>query len=267
MKLQIRNIFGGSGVFRTLAPLFFAFMPVLLSASGPEKWEYRIEKVYNHDRSSYTQGLFVENGVMYESSGQYGHSSFRKVDLGTGRVLARTDFPKEYFVEGSCVLDGILYILTWNEETCFVYDLATMTPLANIRYSGEGWGITTDGRNLIMSDGSSRISFRDPSTFEVLRTVDVMLDGKKLNFINELEYIDGMIWANVYLTDRIAIIDPSDGKVVSLLDLADLYPVRERIPGADVLNGIAYDKSTGKIYVTGKLWPKLFEISVFGKKR
>lgn len=214
----------------------------------------------NHDVFSYTQGLFFHKGKLYESSGQYGESSVRIVELATGKVLKRKDFPRKYFIEGSCVADGKLYVLTWREETCFVLDPESLSELGQIKYRGEGWGLTTDGKSLIMSNGSPKILFRDTKSFQVEREITVRMDGKELGYLNELEYVDGEIWANVYGSDYIARIDPSTGKVKALIDCRGLLAKELRKPSTDVLNGIALDSSSGAIYITGKYWPRMFRI-------
>lgn len=223
-----------------------------------------VVKTYNHSRDAYTQGLFIENGVMYESSGQYGSSSFRRVDIETGRVLEQLDFPRQYFVEGSCVLNGMLYILTWKEHKVFVYDLKSMKKLGEFYNPTEGWGLTTDGESLIMSDGSQKIYFLDPNTFLAKRTIDVKMKGRDIYYLNELEYINGEIYANVYGEDNIVIINPEKGYVTGRI-LCDGILADNLKKGIDVLNGIAYDKKNRKIYLTGKLWPRLFEVRLHEK--
>lgn len=213
-----------------------------------------------HDPSSYTQGLFFHDGKLYESAGQYGESSVRIVDLATGKVLKRKNFERQFFIEGSCVAGGKLFVLTWREGICFVLDPETLTELGQFRYKGEGWGLTTDGKSLIMSDGSTKIRFRNPKSFQVEREITVKLDGKELGYINELEYIDGEIWANIYGSDYIAKIDPATGRVTTLIDCRGLLANELRKPSTDVLNGIALDPATGHIYITGKNWPRIFRI-------
>ena len=225
-------------------------------------WSYKVEEALPHDVSSYTQGLFFYKGQLYESAGQYGESSFRKVDLATGKVLQRTDFPRQYFIEGSCVFKDRLYILTWRENVCFVYDINTMKKLGEARYQGEGWGLTTDGRSLIMSDGSSTLRFRDPETFAEQRSVSVTLNGKKVNYLNELEYIKGEIWANVYTSNLIVRIDPSSGVVKSVINCTGLLPKNLYKRDTDVLNGIAYNEKDDALYLTGKYWPRMYRISL-----
>ncbi len=226
---------------------------------------YKVDEVLPHDAGSYTQGLFFENGILYESAGQYGQSSFRQVDLKSGRVARRMDFDRRYFAEGSCVLNGRLYVLTWQEHECLVYDFTTWKKLGTHRYQGEGWGLTTDGKQLIMSNGTSEITFRDPGTFQVQRSITVTLRGQKVRYLNELEYVKGEIWANVYGNDQIVRIDPATGEVRGVINLRGILPAQLR-SGTDVLNGIAYEPRSGSIYVTGKYWPKMYRISLVEKK-
>ena len=231
-------------------------------AQGVKDYRAVVQESFPHDISGYTQGLFFYNGTLYESTGQYGASSFREVDLFTGNILSRTDFPSNYFAEGSCVIDGRLYILTWQEGECFVYDIASMSEMGRFRYDGEGWGLTTDGKSLIMSDGTSTITFRDPMTFFPQRTVRVTLNNREISYLNELEYIGGKIWANVYGLDYVLIINPQNGVVEGRIDCKDLLEPKYRNSYVDVLNGIACNPSDGSIYLTGKYWPKLYKISL-----
>lgn len=249
--------------------LLFCLLPLsACSASGQnvKTYGFKVEESVPHDIASYTQGLFFHDGNLYESAGQYGESSFRKVDLKSGRVLERTNFEGRYFVEGSCVLGERLYILTWQENECFVYDIRTMQRLGSCRYTGEGWGLTTDGKSLIMSDGTSLITFRNPQTFAVERSITVTLRGKKVMYLNELEYIKGEIWANVYGSDIIVRIDPATGVVRSIVNCTGLLPASLRRPRTDVLNGIACNPATGDIWLTGKYWPKMYRIKLIEKK-
>ncbi len=243
---------------------FFIFLFIhsnLWSKTQVEEYKLVVEKEYPHDETAYTQGLFFYEDVLYESCGQYGSSNFRKVDLTTGRVLDITHFDDKYFLEGSCVLGAYLYILTWYENVCFVYDIESMTKLAELPFIGEGWGITTDGKHLITSNGSAEISYMDPQSLMEARSITVKRNSKEIRGINELEYINGEIWANVYTENDILIIDPQTGEVRATIDCSNLIPkIQSR--RADVLNGIAYNENTGKIYVTGKNWSKLFEISI-----
>ena len=238
------------------------------SASGQnvKTYGFKVEESFPHDEASYTQGLFFHDGVLYESAGQYGESSFRQVDLKTGRVEHRLNFEGKYFVEGSCVLGDRLYILTWQEKECFVYDIRTWEKIGTFRYLGEGWGLTTDGKSLIMSDGTSTITFRNPETFAPERTISVTLRGQKVAYLNELEYIKGEIWANVYGTDQIVRIDPATGNVRAVINLRGILPTQLRRARTDVLNGIAYEPRSGAVYVTGKYWPKMYRITLVEKK-
>lgn len=219
-------------------------------------------KEYPHDVSSYTQGLFFENGILYESTGQWGESTFRIVDLKTGKASRRLDFDRKYFIEGSVILDGMLYILTWTNNQAFVYDAETLEYKQTYRYPREGWGLTTDGESLIASDGSNRIYYMD-SSFKVQKTLEVTRDGKPLRYLNELEWIDGKIWANIYTTDYIAVINPTNGNVEGLIDCSSLMPPARKVGRKmDVLNGIAYNSNTSEIYLTGKYWPVLFKVEI-----
>ncbi len=237
------------------------------SAQNVRQYTLKVEESLPHDLGAYTQGLFFYGGELYESCGQYGESSFRKVDLATGKVLERINFDRKYFLEGACALKGRIYILTWQENTCFVYDVKTMQLIGSVRYLGEGWGLTTDGKSLIMSDGTSSITFRNPDNFKVEKQIDVTLNGKPLRFINELEYINGEIWANVYDSEAIVIINPSTGAVTGMIDCRNLLHPTLRKPSTDVLNGIAYNEQDGTIWLTGKYWPKIFRITLVEKKK
>ena len=254
--------------FLRLILLLSCALPLAACASGQtvKTYGYKVEETVPHDIASYTQGLFFHDGSLYESAGQYGESNFRKVDLKTGRVLDRTNFEGRYFAEGACVLNDRLYILTWREGECFVYDIRTMQRLGTCRYTGEGWGLTTDGKSLIMSDGTSTITFRNPETFAVERSITVTLRDKKVAYLNELEYIKGEIWANVYGSDLIVRIDPATGAVRSVVNCTGLLPASLRRPRTDVLNGIALDPATGDIWLTGKYWPKMYRIKLVEKK-
>jgi len=228
------------------------------------QYKVRVVNQYPHDTGSYTQGLFFKDGQLCESTGQYGQSTFRLVDLGTGKAQRKLDFGRKYFVEGSVVLGGELFILTWTNEVAFIYDAETLEYKTTYSYPRQGWGLTTDGKQLIASDGSSKLYFMD-TKFKVLRTVDVKLDGRSVRNLNELEYIDGKIWANVYVSDVILIIDPATGKVEATVDCSGLLPAALRKPETDVLNGIAVNPENGKIYLTGKYWPRLYEVSLVSK--
>lgn len=229
--------------------------------------EYKVQvvKEYPHDTDSYTQGLFFYKGQMYESTGQYGQSTFRKVDMATGEPLFKLDFNRKYFAEGSVVLGDNLYILTWQSKVAFIYDANTLEYKSTHSYPREGWGITTDGRQLIASDGSNRLYFMT-GDYTLKKTVEVTMDGRPVRYLNELEYIDGKVWANVYMTDMIVIIDPSSGKVEGTVDCTGLLPRELRDRRTDVLNGIALDPETGNIYLTGKYWKRLYQVRLVEKK-
>ena len=239
----------------------------LLSCGEGKVTEYKLEVVaeYPHDTDSYTQGLFFNEGQLYESTGQHGKSTFRKVDLMTGSALKRLDFDKKYFVEGSVMFEGNLYILTWESKVAFVYDAETLEYKSSWKYPREGWGLTTDGEFLIASDGTASLYFMD-GNFKPDHKVLVTLNERPVRLINELEYIDGRIWANVYTYDEILIINPKTGKVTGIIDCRGLLPDKLRTVNTDVLNGIAYNKEDGKIYLTGKNWPKLYEVKLIEKK-
>lgn len=225
--------------------------------------QYKAQVVaeYPHDRTSYTQGLFFYDGQMYESTGLNGRSTFRKVDIRTGKALNRLNFDRRYFLEGSVEKDGNIYMLTWQNNVAFVYDAKTLKYKKSYSYPREGWGLATDGKSLIASDGSANLYFLDDD-FRTTRKLTVRLNGRPVNDLNELEYIDGKIWANVYLTDLIVIVNPADGNVEATVDCSGLLPSRLRYDDTDVLNGIAYNPQNGKIYLTGKNWCRLYEIKL-----
>ena len=230
-----------------------------------KEYKVKVVKEYPHDTDSYTQGLFFHGGDLYESTGQYGSSTFRKVDLATGEALEKLDFNRKYFVEGSVVLGNNLYILTWESKVAFIYDAATLEYKSTYTYPREGWGLTTDGKQLIASDGSARLYFLD-GEYKLQRSVEVTLDGRPVRYLNELEFIDGRVWANVYTTDLIVIINPSTGVVEATVDCTGLLPAKLRDSRTDVLNGIAFDPVSRKTYLTGKYWKRLYEVELVEKK-
>ncbi|MCQ2134999.1 MAG: glutaminyl-peptide cyclotransferase [Bacteroidales bacterium] len=235
------------------------------SEAKVKQYKVKVVKEYPHDVTSYTQGLFFDGGKLYESTGQYGSSTFRIVDLETGKPLQKLDFGAKYFVEGSVMLNGNLYILTWQSRVVFVYDAATLKYKSSFSYPREGWGLTTDGKQLIASDGSANLFFMDEN-FKVERTVTVKLNGNSIRYLNELEYIDGKIWANVYTTDMILIIDPKTGVVEGTVDCTGLLPKNLRDMNTDVLNGIAYNPADKKLYLTGKYWKRMYEVELIEQK-
>lgn len=233
--------------------------------AGIPEYGYDVVHVYPHDPGAYTQGLFYLNGVMYESTGLNGQSSIRKVRLETGEVLQKRDIPEQYFGEGIINWKDRLLEITWKSEVGFIYDLNSFAPKGQFMYPGEGWGLTQDGKRIIMSDGSAELRFWDPETLRETGRITVTDDGRPVDQLNELEWIKGEVFANVYQTNRIARIDPATGKITGWIDLTGILPPADRFRQVDVLNGIAYDARTDRLFVTGKLWPKLFEIKLVKK--
>jgi glutaminyl-peptide cyclotransferase len=231
-------------------------------AGGVRQYTYRIVNTYPHDPTSYTQGLLYASGVLYEGTGMWNESRIRKVKLETGEVMQNRDIPGELFGEGIIIWKNRLLELTWQAQKGFIYDLATFNPQGEFAYPGEGWGLTTDGKRIIMSDGTSELRFWDPETLKETGRIRVTEDGQPLGQLNELEWIKGEIFANVYQTERIVRIDPATGKVTGSIDCHGLLTPADVKPNTDVLNGIAYDAEHDRIFVTGKRWPKLFEIKV-----
>ena len=233
----------------------------------PTRYGYKIVASYPHDTEAYTQGLFWHEGALYESTGEYGGSTLRRVELTTGETTRSVALDDRYFGEGAALLDGKIYQLTWKEGKAFVYDDATFEKTGEFAYKSEGWGITTDGAKLYMSDGTPNIAVRDPATFEVERTIVVRNNGVPVQNLNELEWIDGNIWANIYsyAKSEIVIIDPDDGRVEGIIDFAGIHSQLTVTYSTDVMNGIAYDPADGRVFVTGKNWDKLFEIEAVKK--
>jgi glutamine cyclotransferase len=231
----------------------------------PVRHDYKIVATYPHDPEAYTQGLFWNDGALVESTGEYGRSTLRRVALETGEVKHKITLGDRSFGEGAAIVGNRIYQLTWQEGVCFVYDAATFALTGQFSYRGEGWGLTTDGELLYMSDGTPNITVRDPATFNEQRTIVVRNQGRTLQYINELEWIDGRIWANVYLTNEIIIIDPADGRVEGIVDLSNIISQLEVTWSTDVMNGIAYDPATKRTWITGKNWNKLFEIKIIKK--
>ncbi|NHK28948.1 glutaminyl-peptide cyclotransferase [Parvularcula flava] len=226
-------------------------------------YDYTIVNTYPHDQGAFTQGLLWKDGHLFESTGRNGESTVRKVDLETGEVLQRHDVPYEYFGEGLVDWNGQLINLTWRSGKAFVLDQESFEVEKEFSYTGEGWGITSNGEQLIMSDGSDRLRFLDPETFEEVSSVSVTARGQPVGRLNELEWIDGEVWANVWLSNAIVRIAPATGKVTGVIDLTGLSQMAGIGPSRDfVLNGIAWDKDGGRLFVTGKYWPALFEIEL-----
>jgi glutamine cyclotransferase len=228
-----------------------------------------VKNTYPHDSQAFTQGLFIKDGQLYESTGQKGQSTLRKVELRTGKVLQKKALADEYFGEGSTPVGDTIVGLTWQSNVGFIYDAKTFALKGRFNYKGEGWGLTSDAKSVYMSDGSAEIRVLDPKTLDERRRIRVTAEGKPITQLNELEVVDGEIFANVWGTDVIARIDPASGNVVGWIDLTGLLPPAQRgTASADaVLNGIAYDGKHRKLYVTGKLWPKLFEIELVQIRR
>lgn len=225
---------------------------------------YEIIDIFPHDPAAFTQGLVWEDGFLYEGTGLYGSSSLRKVELKTGKVLQCHNLNYDYFGEGITIFNGRIYQLTWQEKTGFVYDKETFKLLDTFTYLYEGWGITHDGDNLIISDGSSTIRFLDPITMEEVRQLRVHYKGNLISNLNELEYIKGKIYANIWQTTLIAVVDPDTGEVVSWINLGEVFVSvkKDSSQKIDVLNGIAYNERKDSLFITGKLWPKIFEIKI-----
>lgn len=251
-----------------LTIIFLAILSLAASSCADAKvrqYKVKVVKEYPHDEMSYTQGLFFQGDKMVESTGQYGESTLRLVDLGTGKAVKKLDFDRKYFIEGSVELDGKIYLLTWQNKVAFIYDAGTFEYKQTFSYPREGWGLTTDGKNLIASDGTSRLYWLD-GQFRQQKVVTVKLNGRPVNQLNELEWIDGKIWANVYMTDMVLIINPETGNVEATVDCTGLLPRHLRDQYTDVLNGIAYNPDTKKIYLTGKYWKRLYEVELVEKK-
>jgi len=227
---------------------------------------YQVVHAYPHDREAFTQGLIYLDGHLYESTGLKGDSSLRMEDLETGRILQFQDVPSQYFAEGLTAWGSSLIQITWQNQTALVYDRFSFHLLRTLHYAGEGWGLTQDGKSLILSDGSATLRFFDPATFHEVRRITVKDHGAPVEELNELEFVHGEIYANVWHSDRIARISPATGKVLGWIDLSGLLSQDQRSNPEAVLNGIAYDPAHDRLFVTGKLWPKLFEIRIIPAK-
>ena len=230
---------------------------------------YTVEIVnrYPHDSRAFTQGLIFETAhTLLESTGMNGQSSLRRTDLKTGRVLQKTDLPQRYFGEGLARLNGKLYQLTWKDHKGFIYDATTLQRTGEFPYTGEGWGLTTDGTSLILSDGSNELRFLDPVTYAITRTIRASYQGKPVDHLNELEYIDGEIYANLWGADLIARLDPTTGQSTGVIDCTNLFPPAQRATPEQVLNGIAWHPETNRLLITGKWWPEVFEVKLIPRK-
>ncbi len=236
----------------------FAAQPVI-------EYQYHVVERFEHDPELFTQGLEFHNGVLYESAGQYGQSQVITRTLDQPQPLLQHRLHRRYFAEGITLLNQQLYQLTWQSRQGFIYDPVSLKPKGKFTVKGEGWGLTNNGKELIMSDGSSRLQFIDPATFEVLRTITVRFENSTIDKINELEWIEGLIYANIWQSQWLVMINPDNGQVVGKVFLNDLLPKEQRTAKTDVLNGIAYDKDKKRLLVTGKYWPTLFHITLSPK--
>lgn len=238
------------------------------TVNEPAQLQFTITNQYPHDTSTYTEGLEFYNHTLYESGGQYGVSKLVSVDLNSGKDIKKISLDKKYFGEGITILNNKIYQMTWKEKICFVYDAKTFSKLKELTYDGEGWGMTNNGKQIIMSDGSNNLYFRDPETFKVLNIVGVSDNNGPVGNINELEYVNGFILANIWQSDIIIKIDPESGKVLGKADFSGTkekyFP--EALEKAEVLNGIAYDSTTKRLFITGKYWPKIFEVKGLTEK-
>lgn len=248
-----------------LFPLAACLALVSCQEPTPDTLSYQVVAVREHDTGAYTQGLQLINGRLFESTGQYGDSTVRELEPATGKVLRKRPLAKTVFGEGLTVLGNEMWVLTWKENTAYVLELDTFKPIRTHTYKGEGWGLTNDGKQLIMSDGTSDLKFINPKDFSITKTLQVKDGNSEVRMLNELEMIDGQIFANVYLTNKIVRISPESGQVTGWLDLKGLRSQLGNPGRAEVLNGIAHDPKSGNLLVTGKYWPKLFEIKL-GKK-
>lgn len=235
---------------------------IALSDIVPKHHGYKIIHTYPHSRDAFTQGLFYYKGLLYEGTGQESGSSLREVEPETGKVIRQLNIDPSLFGEGITLYQDRIFQVTWRNKVGFVYNRSDFRQLNKIYYPTEGWGLTTINNRIVMSDGTNVLYFYEPDMFTVASQIEVYDNSGKVGQLNELEYIDGVIWANIWMTDLIARIDPVSGKVLSYIDLKGLLPASERNPDTDVLNGIAYDSTTKRIFVTGKKWPRLYEIKV-----
>lgn len=265
-RLQRLNCYRALWAALVVTAGFLAGADAYAAQASVPVYTYKVVKSYPHDINAFTQGLLYRDGVLYESTGLLGRSSIRKVQLETGQILQLTSLPADIFGEGIVDWNGVLIGVTWQSQIGFVLDLRTFALTNQFSYTGEGWGLTHNGTEIIMSDGTAVLRFMDPATLRELRRVRVTASGKPVTQLNELEWVDGEIFANVWQSDRIARIDPASGQVTGWIDLAGILSATDRVAGhTDVLNGIAYDADKKRLFVTGKLWPKLFEIRLVKK--
>lgn len=238
---------------------------IILSDIIPEKWDVKILNSYPHLETSFTQGLAFDSGKLYEGTGdpnQSGATLIAEVDIESGQIKRKLALAAPYFGEGITIFGEDLYQLTWKNQKCLVYDKKTFASKKEFTYTGEGWGLCNDGKNLIMSDGSQRLYFRDPKTFQLIKTIEVYSDQGPINYLNELEYIEGLVYANIWMSNSIAVIDPLSGKTMAIINADELVSIQKQGLNGNVLNGIAYNSTSKKLYLTGKYWSKLFEVQI-----
>lgn len=248
---------------RILLPVFLLVLPITgVCVDDVQHFSFKIVNIYPHDRTAFTQGLVYDDGYLYESTGIYGRSKINVIDLTNNRVVKSLDMDERYFGEGLTVKDDQLVQLTYRERVGFVYDKQTLKITGEFKYPVEGWGITYDGSHLIMSNGSSHLFYLDPLSYRRVRSLEVRENSSPVVNINELEYIDGLIFANIWRTNTIAQISPESGQVVGKIDFSELAKRYEDDKSVDVLNGVAYDKKDRRLFVTGKFWPELFEVEL-----
>ncbi len=251
----------------TIEALLLVFIAMASCAVGEQLktnlYTYEVIATYPHDENAFCQGLVFDGKKLYESTGQYGKSSLRQVDLTTGNVKKQLRLNRRIFTEGLTLLDDKLYQLTWKQQTGFIYNAKTLEPVGRFRYNGEGWGLTHDGKDFILSDGTDKLRFLNAKSFRSFKTIRVKEGKRKIQKLNELEFVKGKIYANIWYSNQIAMIDPASGEVTGWIDLAGLC--KEPLSHEAVLNGIAYDAATDRLFVTGKYWPNLYEIKIISK--
>lgn len=261
MRSVFTSLFSRRALLAALAAAALTSAASIAQAATPVQG-FKVVHTYPHDAQAFTQGLFFHDGFLFEGTGLQGRSTIRKVEVETGRVVQAIDLPPDVFGEGIAQWGDRIIGLTWMNQTAYALDLKTFKLWRKFSYQGEGWGLTHNDKELVMSDGTAELRFLDPLTFKELRRVRVTADGKPVDQLNELEWVDGEVLANIWQTDRIARIDPKTGRVNGWIDLTGLLPDNQRINADAVLNGIAYDPKAKRLFVTGKLWPKLFEIQL-----
>ena len=237
----------------------------IVSDIVPEKWGLKILNNSPHLETSFTQGLAFDSGKLFEGTGdpdETGATLIAEVDIESGQINRKLTLAAPYFGEGITIFGEDLYQLTWKNQKCLVYDKKTFASKKEFTYTGEGWGLCNDGKNLIMSDGSQRLYFRDPKTFQLIKTIEVYSDQGPINYLNELEYIEGLVYANIWMSNSIAVIDPLSGKTMAIINADELVSLQKKGLNGNVLNGIAYNSTNKKLYLTGKYWSKLFEVQI-----